>query len=56
MYFYWISLMVQWLESACECRGHGLYPWLREILHAMGQLSPCATTTEARVPRVCAPQ
>ena len=34
------------LESACQCRGHGLTPWSRKIPRATEQLSPCTTTTE----------
>ena len=37
-------------ESACQCRGHGFDPWSRKIPHALGQLSPCSTTTEALKP------
>ena len=40
------SLVVQWLESAAQCRGHGFEPWSVKIPHAAEQLSPCATTTE----------
>ena len=43
-------------ESACRCRGHGFEPWPGRIPHAVEQLSPCATTTEARMPRARAPQ
>ena len=43
-------------ESACQCRGHGFDPWSGKIPRAAEQLSPCATTTEARVPRARAPQ
>ena len=35
-------------RSACQCRGHGFDPWSEKIPHAMGQLTPCATTTEPR--------
>ena len=31
-------------------------PAVGKIPHSMRQLSPCATTTEAHVPRACAPQ
>ena len=31
-------------------------PWSRKIPHATEQLSPRTTTTEAHVPRDCAPQ
>ena len=43
-------------ESARQCMGNGFKPWSRKIPHATEQLSPCATTTEARVPRARAPQ
>ena len=54
-------------EFACHCRRHGFNPWSRKILHAMGKLSPWATTTEPVLwspgtttteptPRTCAPQ
>ena len=33
-------------ESTGQCRGHGLDPWSRKIPHAIGQLSPQATTIE----------
>ena len=33
-------------ESACQCRRHRFDPWSGKILHAVEQLSPCATTTE----------
>ena len=33
-----------------QCRVHGFYPWSGKIPHAMGQLSPKATTTEAHTP------
>ena len=36
-------------ESACQCRGHGFEPWPGKILHAVEQLSPCATTTEPAI-------
>ena len=31
-------------ESACQCRRRGLDYWPGKIVHATGQLSPCATT------------
>ena len=43
-------------ESACQCRGHGFEPWSGTVPHATEQLSPCATTPEAHVPRARAPQ
>ena len=35
---------------------HGFEPWSGKIPHAVEQLSPCATTTEACAPRACALQ
>ena len=44
-------------ESTCQRRRHGLDLHLgTKILHAAGQLSPCATPREACTPRVRAPQ
>ena len=43
-------------ESACQCRGHGFEPWSGKIPHAAEQLSPCAKTTEALMPRARALQ
>ena len=40
------SLVAQWLIFTCQCRGHRFNPWYGKILHAVGQLNPCATTTE----------
>ena len=37
-------------ESTCPCRGHRFVPWSGKIPYAVEQLSPHATTTEARVP------
>ena len=37
-------------EFTCRCRGHGFDPWFWKIPHAVGQLSPCLTTTE---PALC---
>ena len=52
---YWrISRLPWWLsgkESTCQCWRHGFDPWSRRIPPAMGQLSLCATTTDAQVPR-----
>ena len=42
-----ISLMVQDLGVCPPMRGHRFDPWSRKIPHAMGQLNPCCTTTEA---------
>ena len=33
-------------ESAYQCRGHRFNPWFGKIPQALGQLSPCTTTTE----------
>ena len=43
-------------ESAGQCRRLGFDPLSREIPCAARQLSPCATTTEAQVPRARVPQ
>ena len=37
-------------ESACQRQGHGFDPRSEKIPHTKGQLSPCATTTEALWP------
>lgn len=37
-------------ESSCQCRGLSFDPWPRKTPHALGQLSPCATSTEAQAP------
>ena len=39
------------LESICQGRGYRSDPWSQKIPNAVGQLSPCITATEARVPR-----
>ena len=54
-HFSWASLVAQWLESACQCRGPGFYPWSRKIPHVTEQLSPWATTTEAHKPQLLSP-
>ena len=41
------SLVVQWLRIACQCRGRRFNPRSSKIPHAVGQLSPHATSTEA---------
>ena len=41
------------VESACQCRGHGLDPWCRRTAHTLGKLSPCTTATE---PMLWSPQ
>ena len=43
-------------DTALQCKGHWFHPWFRKIPHASEQLSPCATTAEARAPRACASQ
>ena len=40
------SLVVQQLRILLPMQGHRFNPWSRKILHAMGQLSPCTTSTE----------
>ena len=37
-------------ESNCQCKGYKFDPWCRKIPYAAGQLSPCATTSEAQLP------
>ena len=34
-------------KSTCQCRRYGFNPWSGKTPQALGQLSPCATTTEA---------
>ena len=51
-----VSLVAQWLRACMPVRGRGFSPWSGKTLHAMGQLSLCATTAKACVPRVCALQ
>lgn len=41
---------------ASSFRGHGFELWPGKIPHGMGQLRSCATTTEARMPKVQAPK
>ena len=38
--------MVQWLRIHLAMKGYGLNPWSGKILHAVEQLSLCATTTK----------
>ena len=38
--FFTTSATWEALETACQCRAHGLDPWSRKITHALGQLSP----------------
>ena len=42
-------------ESACQFRRHRFQPWSRKIPHAVEQLSPCATATEAQALRSLCP-
>ena len=37
-------------EPACQCRAHRFDSWPGKIPYAKGQVSPCATTTEACTP------
>lgn len=46
-WFPWTSQVGQWLRICLLIQGHRFEPWSGEILHAMGQLNPWATTTEA---------
>ena len=41
------SQVAQCLRSACQCQRHGFEPWSQKIPHAVEQLRPCTTTTEA---------
>ena len=36
-----------------NCRGHRFSPWFGKISHAVGQLNPCATTTEPVLWSLC---
>ena len=49
----WLNLSSK--ESACQCGRHGFDPSSGKIPHAVGQLSPCATTIWAWAlePRSC---
>ena len=42
-------------ESACQCRGHRFNPYSGKIPHAVEQLSPRTTTTEARMLQLLKP-
>ena len=56
---YWASWIAQWLKKKKIClssRRSRFDPWSGKIPHVTRQLSPCATTTEARVPRACVPK
>ena len=39
------SLVVQWLESTCQRRGHRFSPWSGKVPQAMEQLSQYTTST-----------
>ena len=41
-----ISLIVQWLRTSCQCRGHKFNPSSWKIPHAEGQLKVGAMSTE----------
>ena len=43
-------------EYACQWRRHGFRHWSGKTPHAVAQLSPCTTTTEACTTRTRAPQ
>ena len=43
-------------DFAYQCRGRRFHSWSGKISHAMGQLSPCTTTTDTSVPRAHVPQ
>ena len=36
--------MAQWLRIHLPMQGTLVDPWSEKVMHAMGQLSPCATT------------
>ena len=40
-------------ESTCQCRGHGFDPQFGKTPHIVGQLSPCATSTEPTPHNLC---
>ena len=50
------SLVVQWLRVCFAVQGTQVQSLVWEDHTAMEQLTPCATTTEARAPKACAPQ
>ena len=43
----WYRTLPSGKRSICQCRGHGFDPRSGKMLHATGQLSLCATITEA---------
>ena len=48
--------MAHWLRIRLPVQGMQVRALVREDPHATEQLSPCATTAEARTPRAHAPQ
>ena len=50
------SLVVQWIRTHLAMQGTQADPWSGKIPQAVGQLSPCATTTGAWKPRAHASQ
>ena len=52
----WASLVAQWLRIRLPMQGKWVRALVWEIPHVVEQLSPCATTAEARMPRASAPQ
>ena len=55
-YSYRVSLVVEWLGVHWPMQGHGFDPSSRKIPHGAEQLSLCATTAEAHMPRAGALQ
>lgn len=47
-------LVVQWLESTCQWKGHRFELWTGKLPHAVEQQSPGATTTEPVFESLCA--
>ena len=50
------SLVVQWLRICLAVQGTPVQSLVQEDPNALGQRSPCATTTEAHAPRIHALQ
>jgi len=50
------SLVVQWLRTRLPMQGTRVQSLVQDDSTCVEQLSPCATITEARAPRVHAPQ
>ena len=46
--------MAQWIRISLQMQGTQVQPWSRKIPRAVGQLSPCTTTTEI-VPQPLSP-